>query len=423
MAAQACQPEFGLTMDKRELMGCEDELCASDIGSAHWWRRIECAGTPITRPLAGGHSEVTFLWRDPGGGGRTSTTRQVYIDAWSLTPHPVGEFTCLIHIDDTDVWFWRVCVPGDWCGSYFFVPDNGEHVAPNELAARRDWWLQRLADSAQSDPLNLLPGYLGLEGRPLSQLNLSPNTSGLEGAQYDRFYGGVRALRWHSRLLGNRRDIWLYTTGDGADLPLVILLDGGFWAKSIPIKGALDSLTQRGYLLPASYLLLDAIDAKTRYRELACNARFWQALQEELLPRITQQRGFSLHPKKTLVAGQSLGGLAACYAGLFYPQCFDVVLSQSGSFWWRGESEPGGSLMERVAGMANRHPLQFYLEVGCYEDTMLDDNRAMRDTLIKAGHQVNYHEFRGGHDWVCWREGLLRGLQELLPPSILENKP
>ena len=43
---------------------------------------------------------------------------------------------------------------------------------------------------------------------------------------------------------------------------------------------------------------------------------------------------FSERADRTVVAGQSYGGLAAMYAGLHWPARFGRILSQSGSFWW-----------------------------------------------------------------------------------------
>ncbi|MBF3339857.1 enterochelin esterase, partial [Leptospira borgpetersenii serovar Hardjo-bovis] len=101
-------------------------------------------------------------------------------------------------------------------------------------------------------------------------------------------YTPAQEFLWHSERLGNARRVWLFTTGgDDAPLtrPLAILLDGQFWAHSQPVWPALQSLTDRGVLPPAVYLLVDVIDTAHRSRELPCNAAFWEALWEELLPQ------------------------------------------------------------------------------------------------------------------------------------------
>ncbi len=51
---------------------------------------------------------------------------------------------------------------------------------------------------------------------------------------------------------------------------------------------------------------------------------------------------------------------------------------------------------------------------------MIEDNRAIHAALAAAGHRVRYREYRGGHDWLCWRDGLLDGLSQLLNHSPME---
>ena len=82
-----------------------------------------------------------------------------------------------------------------------------------------------------------------------------------------------------------------------------------------------------------------------RSRELPCNADFWLAVQEELLPLVKTTTAFSDDPQRTVVAGQSFGGLSSLYAGLNWPARFGCVLSQSGSYWWphRGGGQDGRS--------------------------------------------------------------------------------
>ena len=42
-------------------------------------------------------------------------------------------------------------------------------------------------------------------------------------------------IDWQSKRLGNRRRVWIFTTGDDdPERPLAVLLDGQFWAESMP---------------------------------------------------------------------------------------------------------------------------------------------------------------------------------------------
>jgi enterochelin esterase family protein len=141
----------------------------------------------------------------------------------------------------------------------------------------------------------------------------------------------------------NRRRVWIFTTGDdGPERPLAVLLDGQFWAESMPVWPALASLTTERKLPPAVYVLIDVIDMAHRSRELPCNPDFWLAVQEELLP-LVKTRAVQRPRRPYGGGGQSFGGLSSLYAGLNWPQRFGCVLSQSGSYWWphRGGSRTG----------------------------------------------------------------------------------
>ncbi len=119
----------------------------------------------------------------------------------------------------------------------------------------------------------------------------------------------ARCLEWRSARLGNHRRVWIYTTGEAVDpqtRPLAILLDGQFWAESMPVWSPLAALTREGRLPPAVYLLIDAIDNQRRGVELPCHRDFWLAVQEELLPLVHGYAPFSDRPDRTVVAGQKL---------------------------------------------------------------------------------------------------------------------
>ncbi|VDZ87949.1 enterobactin/ferric enterobactin esterase [Lelliottia amnigena] len=128
----------------------------------------------------------------------------------------------------------------------------------------------------------------------------------------DTPFSPPECIDWHSPRLGNSRRVWIFTTGDEnpAERPLAVLLDGQFWAESMPVWSPLAALTQEGQLPPAVYLLIDVIDTAHRSRELPCNADFWLAVQEELLPQIQALTPFSARADRTVVARAKF--LAVC---------------------------------------------------------------------------------------------------------------
>lgn len=62
--------------------------------------------------------------------------------------------------------------------------------------------------------------------------------------------------------------------------------------------------------------------------------------------------------------------------------------------------------------------MRFYLEAGLMErgltpehgPSILVANRHLRTILGSKGYELEYAEYNGGHDYVCWRGSLADGL-------------
>ena len=51
-----------------------------------------------------------------------------------------------------------------------------------------------------------------------------------------------------------------------------------------------------------------------------------------------------------------------------------------------------------------------FLEVGSEERQVVTGNRRLRQILIESRRPFGYREYRGGHDYACWRGGIADGL-------------
>lgn len=393
-------------------------LFSKDIGSESWWAEIAQCGTPVIGPEIKGMHPVTFFWRDPQGSEGPSSTRYVWINITGVTDHhQQGQPQSLQRITGTDVWQWQTRLNTGWRGSYSLIPYHGENPFQAGDEQRAIW--RDILPDAIGDPLN--PGGSWKSGRgnlssPLHMPHAPPQPYWLAAQQPSPFQ--QINFQWHSARLGNSRHVWLMATGnrDGKKRPLAILLDGKFWAETMPVGGPLQAMTDAGELPEALYLLIDSIDAQHRSHELPCNADFWLAVQEELLPQLAEKALYDSDPTRTIVAGQSFGGLSSVYAALHWPEYFGCALSQSGSFWWpqRELSQHGCWLPRQIAqGLADQPPLRFFLQAGLREPLILKVNDGLSQQLSAAGHQVAYHHIDGGHDALCWRGGLTEGLRQL----------
>lgn len=398
-------------------------VTALTTGSEAWWQSKN--GPEWER-----HEEnyrVTFWWRDPAGTQQTSTVKRVWLYVTGVTDHHQNARPqSLERIPDTDVWHWQGEFSPEWRGSYCFIPSDNENDfadavfegdQPDRMALREGW--RKLLPHAISDPLNA-QSWRGGRGHAVSALEMpeAPVQPGWNPP--DTPYKKPVCIEWHSVRLKNRRRVWIFTTGDESpERPLAVLLDGQFWAESMPIWPAVASLTREGKLPPAVYVLIDVIDTAHRSRELPCNPDFWLAVQEELLPQVNRIAPFSDRADRTVVAGQSFGGLSSLYAGLNWPQRFGCVLSQSGSYWWphRGAQQDGLLIEQLKAGEKTARGLRIVLEAGRNEPLILRANQAILAEL-HTQQPVIWRQVDGGHDALCWRGGLTQGLMTLWQPLI-----
>lgn len=424
-------------IDSQSLLA--DPLAGSDT----WWQQIALRGTPLVEPVTAGKVKLTFLWREPPAKAGSAVYSRVYIDVNGVTDHHSPNPETLQRLGQSNVWYWQAEVESDFRGSYSFIPVVEEHClnlpegTPQERRqAQRNWWIS-LMDLAENDPFNPTAPHYSYRGKPLSAVHLAdalPQTAWQPidaGQKLPTDPKRLQLISWNSKLLGNSRNVWIYHTlgaEDKAERPLAILLDGQYWAHGQSIFGVLDRETEAGRLPASVYILIDIIDQPHRAVELPCNQDFWQALQTELLPQVALLQPFTDKASRTLVAGQSFGGLASLYAGLHWPQRFGCVLSQSGSFWWpdvdnfkaltAGTAERQGWLTEQVyQGVGADHPLDIFMEAGRREDVIYQVNEAMSEALRQAGHRLHYRVYSGGHDSLCWRGGLIDGLHFLLGSS------
>lgn len=391
-------------------------------GSEAWWQARQEQGGPSVVRRDDGDCQVTFWWRDPQGDERTSPVQRVWLHITGVTDHHnLSTPQTLRRLPGTDVWRWETVLPSTWRGSYCLMPVvNTDDFPPSvfspqgpDRAGLRTGW-SRLLSQAIADPLNP-HSWRGGRGHAVSALHLpdAPPQPGWDGP--DEPFTPPQCITWRSARLGNERRVWIYTIGNdnAADRPLALLFDGQFWAESMPVWPALARLTRQGKLPPAVYVLVDAIDTVHRGHELPCNPAFWQALFDELLPEVHAVAPWQDDPARTLVAGQSFGGLAALYAALRYPDRIGCVISQSGSFWWpdREQGAQGGVLVQQLrSGELTWRAPRVWLEAGVREPLIHAANTALCSLLQQAQPPVIWREVDGGHDALCWRGGLTEGL-------------
>ena len=419
-----------------------------------FWRAVEDGGTPVVGEDDGtGHRPVTFLWR--GGDELTD----VILVANKIADADSYDHNRMERVPGTDVWHLTYRMRGDWRASYTVapVPADGAPAPEGSLSAmtrlRRERalavadpedrpavarWFDALAhavpDPLARERLDATASVVSLPEAPpelwrpvggRAAAGASTGASAGTGPSADErapAEGEVTTAELVSDRLGNTRTVWVHRPAlappDGRPWPVAVLLDGRDW-HSLPLAPLLDGLIADGTLPPALTVMVDSLDPATRTRELACDDAFVDFLGHELLPWLGDRHGITGDPGRTLVAGQSLGGLTAVYAAHRAPHRFGRALSQSGSFWWPNVAVTGGESerMARLVAGADTVPGRIHLSAGLNEWALLDANRRLRDALSARGADlgrdpgyVALTEYNGGHDRACWRAGLPEGL-------------
>jgi enterochelin esterase-like enzyme len=417
----------GEPVESHRLVALQSELEAGDASALdRFWRDVEISGTPLVEPIDGDdtHVLVTFLWR------ATEPVRTVAVlssfggwDSASLSTH-------LARLGTTSIWYKTFLARSDHRTSYIFALDD-----PLTLGLPTPGWSERIS-TRRPDPLNprqfVIPpddeapeGDFRGYGEVLSVVELPKALPEDWAETRPRVAVGIVTLhRIPSIQLGSTRRVWAYAPPGysaecGKPCGLLLLLDGFEYLHYVSTPTILDNLLAAGRIPPLVTVMFDSPSAVRA--ELGCSPAFADFLVSELLPWVHQHYYVTNDPRQTIIGGASLGGVAAAYVGLRYSEHFGNVLAQSGAFWWivSGDDEP--EWLARQFAVQPVRPLRFFLSVGLRENrptandgpNLLTASRHLRTVLRMKDYAVDYTEYMGGHDWICWRAMLPTGLLAL----------
>jgi enterochelin esterase family protein len=204
--------------------------------------------------------------------------------------------------------------------------------------------------------------------------------------------------------------------------PYLLLFDGQSYLHDMFVRTILDNLITAGEIPPLVAVLLNS---PNRARDLALYPPFLDFLERELNPWLHTHYHVTRDPRKRVVGGQSLGGLAAIYTGLQLPHLFGNILSQSGGVFWSAPTDPEPNWLARQFATTPRRALRLYLEVGSMEreptwnngPSQLEAHHLLVDTLLTRRYVHHYHEYHGDHHVICWRHTFANALRWLLSSS------
>jgi len=404
-----------------------------DVAAGHaaaqdeFWRVVESEGSPLVENLPGNHDEVlaTFVWKDTGD------TKSVILNARMNGVDPLTDpRSRMKRVPGTTVWYVSHQFPADAEFLYQLVVNPFDASGTSPVAT-----MQR---ALRPDPLNLNPypersDPLFDASQPwrngsIARMPAVPDNPWL-ARRNNVPAGTVRNATVKSAFLTmvNPRSVWVYVS-PGAPLRnpnVLVLLDGGTTYQSrIPTATILDNLFASNKIGQTVAVFVDN-GGEARAFDMTFNDAFVKFLTDELLPWVQQKYQFKADRSRTVVGGDSLGGLASAYAALRRPDIIGKVLSQSGSFQFnnRGDVSPNAPewLVGQFSTMAKSNVF-FHLDVGLMEDrtegntgtTLLGANRDLADVLRAKGYGVHYVEVYADHDPVHWRRTLPDALMATL---------
>ena len=228
------------------------------------------------------------------------------------------------------------------------------------------------------------------------------------------------------------RKYWIYLPKDydpaAVDAyPFMLFLDGSSYLDYIPAHCILEQMIENQIIPACVAVFFDSADGLQRSIEYNCNTQFTEFLTRDFMEILRVKDGLHIatDPKHATIVGASASGLAAFYAGLTKPEIFGHVIAQSPDFVSRqlatldkmildfSEQDKLSSFILELGSFEN-YPIEYEFEDGTIQN--LSSSNVVRHVCEKMTEQnipVHFHEFVGGHNYVCFRVSLYDRIKEV----------
>jgi enterochelin esterase-like enzyme len=387
---------------------------------AEFWQSVQSAPLWAEDEEIADAWRVTFLWR-----GAPEVTKHVTLcGLLVLGATSASGGVRFEHIAGTDIWHLTLRVPAQTRSTYVISPngalrraeDTGDFVGLQATWVRDPLNPSTFVIPARSDHPEWTPRVLSVLEAP----DAAPQRWRIEQPGIER--GELVEHTFTSSVLQNVRDVWTYTprgwSPDEHEYPLLLCFDAWEAINLARLPVVLDNLIAAGAIPPVLAVLIGNGTIEMRERELDCDEAFLRFLTDEMLPWANDFWKLVPDRSRTLLAGESLGGRAAVFAGLRCPDLFGKVIAQATAVS-EAEALALGALADRSAA-PTPEPLELYLDVGLLEVdrtgelAFLAGVRRLSAILRAAGHTVHNAELACGHDDIAYGESIADGLRILL---------
>ena len=236
------------------------------------------------------------------------------------------------------------------------------------------------------------------------------------------------------------RKYWIYLPLDydphaPVAYPFMLFLDGSSYVDYIPAHCILEKMISDKVIPPCVGIFFDSPDGAQRGIEYNCNYQFTEFLIQDFMSILRVKHGLHIttDPNHSTIIGGSYGGLAAFYIGLTRPDVFGHVIAQSPAFL----AQRVTVLDKLITDFAeqNKHS-SFIFELGSYENNAMEFEfedgtiqtassfevvRHVCKHMEEQGISITFHEFVGGHNYVCYRVSLYDRLKEVYQHQLVQH--
>ncbi len=225
-------------------------------------------------------------------------------------------------------------------------------------------------------------------------------------------HGDLKEEAWSSTVMNVPVRSWTWRPAQeyGAPEVTALVTDGDRYTSEYTLVPALERAVAEYALPPLSVIFFAPDRPSDRPHMLGANPDLPRFIQEELLPRASFHTRILSDPQLRAIAGASLGGLAAADVVRRAPDLVGCGIVQSASFWWPDEDSPSEQLHQWEENPAPSQCTRIFHEVGTLEGHLRAENRRFADLLRRLQIDHVSREYVGGHDYVCWRGGVIDGL-------------